>query len=152
MNLRAGRRSLFGRGMAFAVAPAPLLASAYAVGHHVAIHVDSDDEKIMIDALAAVGNLTATLTKGEETVRIELVANGKGLTMLRADTSPVGPPIMAFSERYQNLVFSACGATIAILSRREGQDIPLFPFVRVVPAGVARLVELQEKDWAYLKP
>jgi uncharacterized protein len=38
------------------------------------------------------------------------------------------------------------------MEKREGKPVPLIAEATIVPAGVARLVELQEQGYAYVKP
>ncbi|HUN51844.1 MAG TPA: hypothetical protein VMU42_12030 [Candidatus Sulfotelmatobacter sp.] len=120
--------------------------------HSVAFHVDVNDPALMTMALHNVSNLASFYSgKGDE-VAIELVAYGPGLHMLRADTSPVKAEIKSIAESIPGTVFSACHNTRAAMAKREGKEIPLLPQAREVPAGVVRLVELQEQGWSYVKP
>jgi len=38
------------------------------------------------------------------------------------------------------------------MEKKEGHPISVLPGVVVVPSGVIRLMELQEKGWSYLRP
>ena len=51
-----------------------------------------------------------------------------------------------------NLVLSMCGNAKAGAEKREGHEIFPLPGVGVVPAGVVRVVELQEQGWTYIRP
>ena len=44
------------------------------------------------------------------------------------------------------------GYTSDAMKKAEGKDIPLVSQAKVVPAGVVRLMELQEKGWSYVRP
>jgi uncharacterized protein len=50
------------------------------------------------------------------------------------------------------LAFSACNNTKRAMEKTEGKTIPLIDEAVVVPAGVVRLVDLQEQGFKYLKP
>ena len=74
--------------------------------------------------------------------------------MLRADTSPVKDRLkrlkeMAFPGKVQ---FSACNNTKQGMEKAEGKEIPIVPEATLVPSGVVRLMELQEKGWSYVRP
>ena len=58
--------------------------------------------------------------------------------MLREDTSPVK------EEKVPTVAFGACNNTKKGMGRREGKTITLVPEATLVPAGIVRLVELQE--------
>jgi hypothetical protein len=107
--------------------------------------------------LVALSNITAaaeTYAAKNETVAIELVANGPGYTMLRADTSPVKPQIAEIHARFPFVVFAACQRSRRGAAKAEGkaaQEIPEVPEATDVPAGIVRLSELQEQGWSYIR-
>jgi uncharacterized protein len=74
------------------------------------------------------------------------------LRMLRADTSPVSDRIKSFAEKNKTVTFSACGNTLANQSKQENTQIMLLPEAKIVPAGIARITELEEKGWTYVRP
>ncbi len=129
-------------------------APAFAEGltHHVAIQVNSNDERTMNMALNNAVNVTRFYENAGDEVVIEIVAYGPGLTMLIPDRSPVEDRINAMSLEYQNMSFSACGNTHRNWSNREGVEIPLLEDVTITPSGVVRLVELQQEGYAYIRP
>ena len=88
---------------------------------------------------------------GEE-VAIEIVAYSQGLHMLREDTSPVKDRIKAMRAKLKNLTFAACNNTKRAMEKAEGKEMTLIPEATIVPAGVVRLMELQEQGWAYVRP
>ena len=123
-----------------------------AAAHQVAIHVDDNDAKVMNLALNNAKNILDHYQKKGETVAIEIVTYGPGLHMLRADTSPVRQRIAEMSLAAPELSFSACGNTQVNMARQEGKEVPLMSEARLVPSGVVRLIELQEKGYAYIRP
>ena len=87
-----------------------------------------------------------------EKVEIEIVAFGPGLHMLRDDTSPVKERIRTIAEKNPSIAFKACGNTRENMGKAENQTIPLVSQATVVKSGVARVVELQEQGWTYVRP
>ena len=51
-----------------------------------------------------------------------------------------------------NVAFTACGNTQTAMQKAEGKEIPLVSLAKVMPAGVVRLMELQERGWSYVRP
>jgi intracellular sulfur oxidation DsrE/DsrF family protein len=121
-------------------------------GHRVAIHVDDNDAKVMNLALNNAKNLLDYYRGKGETVAVEIVTYGPGLHMLRTDTSPVKVRIAEMSLSAPEITFSACQNTQANMSKQEGKDVALVSEARMVPSGVVRLIELQEKGYAYIRP
>jgi len=120
--------------------------------HHLAIHVDENDEAKMNIVLNNAGNLIKYYQEKGEAVEVEIVAHGPGLHMLREDTSPVKTRIAAMALEFGNMEFSACGNTMKGMAKKEGKPVQLISEAREVPAGVVRLMELQEQGWSYVKP
>ena len=137
---------------ALAASLAPGTALAEAKTHKVAIHVNEGDAQRMNLALNNVENIQKYYAAKGETVAVEVVTYGPGLTMLRADTSPVKDRVAAMSMQYPELRFSACENTRAGMAKREGKEIPLVKEAKSVPSGVIRLIELQGQGWSYLRP
>ena len=126
--------------------------NAPASGYRLEIQVDSDDRAIMNLALANARNALDYYNERGEKLAVEFVTYGPGLTMLRADTSPVKDRITAFRKSLPAVVFSACNNTKTAAEKTEGKEIVLVAEATLVPAGVVRLMELQEQGWSYLRP
>lgn len=120
--------------------------------HYLAIHIDENDPVKMNIALNNAKNVTNYYRGKGEDVKIEIVAHGPGLHMLRADTSPVKTRIAAMALEQDNLAFSACGNTMSGMAKKEGKEIQLISEANRVTSGVVRLIELQEEGWVYVRP
>lgn len=146
----------------FALAPAsalaaPSLPKAYAktigvVTHRIVYQVSSNDPAAMQHSLGTADNVMKFYGNRNEPVTVEIVANGGGVHMMRADTTPVAPMLAYMRSTYPNFVLTACGTTKTIMEAKEGRPLTFVEGVRVVPAGIARIVELQEQGYAYIKP
>lgn len=120
--------------------------------HRVAIHVDQGDPKVLNMALNNIQNTRNYYASQGDTVEIELVAYGPGLTMFLDGKSPVADRISTMALESDDVTFSACGNTHRKMSEKAGKDIALIEEARVVPSGVVRLIELQEEGFAYVRP
>ncbi|HEY6832362.1 MAG TPA: hypothetical protein VI251_07720 [Pseudolabrys sp.] len=120
--------------------------------HHVVIQVTQNDPALMTIALNNAENLSSYYQQKGERVQIEFVAYGPGLHMLRSDTSPVRDRIKSFAEKNKQVTFSGCGNTLNAQSKQENKELTLLPEARIVPTGIARITELQEQGWSYVRP
>ncbi|MDE2516623.1 MAG: hypothetical protein KGL12_11395 [Rhodospirillales bacterium] len=120
-------------------------------GHRVALQVDSKDPAVMNLALNNVSNIASYYDSRSQKVAIEVVAFGPGLFMLRDDASPVKQRIATLAKAIPDLVFSACSNTRRAMEKAEGRKIPIIAQARMVPAGVVRLIALQEQGWSYIR-
>jgi intracellular sulfur oxidation DsrE/DsrF family protein len=130
--------------------PQSTLQTKWIKTHRVVIQVDQDDPKTMNLALNNAENMKKYYEGKGDKIEIEFVAFGPGLAMMRSDTSPVRERLTALST--QGIKFSGCGNTMANQSKAENKPITLLAEVREVPTGVARITELEEAGWTYLRP
>jgi hypothetical protein len=126
--------------------------SAWKTTHKVVIQVTQNDPAVMNMALNNAENLVKYYKEKGEPLQIELVAYGAGLAMMRDDTSPVKDRLAAIGGSTKNVVFTGCGNTLTAQSKQENKEITLVPQARIVPAGIARIVELEEQGWTYVRP
>jgi intracellular sulfur oxidation DsrE/DsrF family protein len=121
--------------------------------HRVTIQVDQNDPDVMNLALNNASNVIDYYRNKGEDVQVEVVAYWPGLNMLRDDTSPVKDRIKQLKELAfpSSISFSACNVTKQGMEKREGRAITLVPQASLVPSGVVRLMELQERGWNYVK-
>ena len=125
---------------------------ATVVAHKVAIQVNQNDKAVMELALNNAKNIAEYFNAKGESVKIELVAYGPGLHMLRSDTSPVKERISVMALENPNLTFAACGNTQANQAKAENKPVTLIGEAKVTPSGVVRLMELQKQGYAYIRP
>jgi len=120
--------------------------------HRLILQVNTNEPPMMNLVLNNATNVAQYYQDLGEKVTIEIVTFGPGLHMLRDDTSPVKARIKAISESTPSISFKACGNTRENMGKAESKEIPLIAEAKVVKSGVVRVMELQEKGWAYVKP
>src|SRR5436305_11997251 len=140
--------------LGLAVCIATSAPAADAKPHRVAIQVDQNDPQVMNLALNNATNVIEYYRAKNEDVEVDIVTYGPGLHMLRDDTSPVKDRLkrlkdLAFPGKIQ---FSACNNTKEGMEKTEGRAIAITADATIVPSGVVRLMELQEKGWSYVRP
>jgi len=150
------RRSLWASGGGFLLAAAGIGAARAqpAASHKIVFHVGSGDPALMQVALLNIAAAATEYAEMGQTVAIELVANGPGYTMMRADTSPVKDALAETKRKYPFVVFSACQNSRKGAAAREHKtvaEIPEVPEATDVPAGVVRITELQEQNYHYIR-
>nr|WP_294507342.1 hypothetical protein [uncultured Rhodopila sp.] len=132
--------------------PASAPHSAWKATHRVVIQVTQNDPAVMNMALNNTENLVKYYKDKGEPLQVELVAYGAGLNMVRDDTSPVKDRLAAIAGGMKNVTFDGCGKTLTAQSKQENKDIKLIPEAHIVTTGIARIVELQEQGWTYVRP
>lgn len=120
--------------------------------HHLILQVNSNDAATMNLTLNNATNVAQYYAKIGEPVKIEVIAYGPGLNMLRDDTSPVKARIETMALSTPAISFKACGVTRENMRKAEDKDIPIVQQAEVVPSGVVRVMQLEEQGWSYVKP
>jgi intracellular sulfur oxidation DsrE/DsrF family protein len=118
-----------------------------AIPHKLVIQVSTDDVRTQRVALNNAVNLQKLY--GLDNVTIEVVAYGPGLNLLTTE-SAVASRVKSLAV--QDITFSACQNTMDTEKKRTGKAPILLEGVETVNAGVARIMELQEQGYAYIRP
>lgn len=112
---------------------------------HKAVFEMSSEDPVGWDALLKnLENLVAHY--GPANAEFEVVAHGQGIGIMLKTNVALAERMAALAK--QGVVFAACNNT---MKRKGIAREALLPFVTVVPAGVAEIIEKQEAGWAYLK-
>jgi len=102
-------------------------------------------------ALDEIENLLRYYRDSGVNARLEVVINGDGLGLVRADASPHAERIERMLKQYENLTIAACFNTIERLKREHGVTTRLLPGVIVIDSGVAQIMRRQQQGWAYIQ-
>jgi intracellular sulfur oxidation DsrE/DsrF family protein len=112
--------------------------------HQVAFQMNVDNPDSWNQLFANIQNIQMVF--GADKIQIEVVAYGKGLSLLLKTNS-------AYEERMKKaiasgVVLDACQNSMRI---RKVTTEDLFPFASQVDSGVAELIRKQEAGWSYIK-
>ena len=116
-------------------------------GHKIVIQVSGPDPAEHKIALNMASNLQRLY--GMDNIVVEVVAFGRGLGIL---TPASAEAARVKSMALQDVRFSACANTMDKIERKTGKRPELTEGVEIVPAGVGRIMELQEQGYAYVRP
>ena len=86
---------------------------------------------------------------GPDNVAIEIVAFGPGLRLLFDDNVNKGR-IQGLTEN--NVEFAACQNTVKGMGKKLGHPPVLNSFAKPVPAGIVRIIDLQDQGYKLIKP
>jgi intracellular sulfur oxidation DsrE/DsrF family protein len=113
----------------------------------IGIQVSTDDPRTQKIALNNAVNMQKMY--GIDNIDIEIVAYGPGLGLLTKKSSQAS---RVTSLAMQDITFSACGNTMKKVAKKSGKMPILLEGVGQVTAGVARIMELQQQGYAYIRP
>jgi len=112
--------------------------------HQVVFQMNVDSPDSWNQLFGNIQNIQTVF--GADKIQIEVVAYGKGLSLLLKTNS-------AFEERMKKaiasgVVLDACQNTMRL---RKVNTEDLFPFASQVDSGVAELIRKQEAGWSYIR-
>ena len=138
-----------------------LLELASQVQHHPAVnegeawrvlmHVTSDDPYRLNALLNETESLLNEYAASKRKVSIQILANSKGLNMLRSDNNPYTKRIAELQAKYDNLIFTACARAMARIEQEKGEKMTLLPNTKVAPSALQEVLNKQRDGWTYIK-
>jgi len=131
---------------AFTLGFAATAANAHDTRTHLVIQVSSADPLIQKIAL----NNAVNVQKAIPGAVVEIVAYGPGLGLLTMKSKQKDR--VASLALNEGLTFSACGNTMKKAAKKSGKMPVLINGVKVVQAGVLRIMELQAQGYTYIRP
>lgn len=116
----------------------------------VVILIDRNDPYVMGHAISYSVNLSRHFLEKGLKLLVEVVANGRGIEVFRADKTPLRDPLAALRQMVPDITLSMCASSKMIAEAKEHVSIQLIEGATLVPFGIGRVVELQMKGWAYI--
>ncbi len=118
-------------------------------GGRVVLHLFSDEPARMEAALRMAEQLAQAQDRSGKPLRVEFVANGPGLHLLRVGGSPYAEQV-ARLKQYANLRVVACHEAMQRLQER-GLEVTLLPSVEIAPSAESELAERLTQGWRYVQ-
>jgi uncharacterized protein len=118
--------------------------------NRVLVHVASGGDDTLAGALDEVEDLLRVARASGRALQVEIVANSRGLDLLRAGVSPQSGRVEALRREYPNLAFLACNQAIERLNER-GVTVELLPGVHVVSSALEQVVKRLHGGWVYIR-
>ena len=116
----------------------------------VILHIDSAAPDKMRAALDQADRLLDTAERRGHAMQLEIIANSRGIELLRAGHSPFAERIARMKQRHANLQWVACGQSIARFTS-EGQKVVLLPATRTAPSAIGEIVSRLQQGWTYVR-
>lgn len=120
-----------------------------AQGGRAVVHLFSDEPARMEAALRLVDQLASERDEAGRPFRVEFIANGPGLHLLRTGGSPYAARIEQL-RHHENLRLVACRQAIARLQER-GLEVNLLPGVEEAVSAESELASRLTQGWRYVQ-
>lgn len=117
----------------------------------VVMHLATNNREKMVQTLDRAETLLERHRHENRPLRLEVVVNGEGLDLLRADVSPERERVRALQQRYHNLAFLACRKTLDRLKHDKGIEPPLLPEAITIPSALDQIIDRVQTGWRYVQ-
>lgn len=118
--------------------------------NRVILHLDSAAPEKMRAVLDQAERLLDEAEQQGRAMQLEIIANSRGIDLLRAGISPHAARMARMKQRHANLQWVACGQSIARFTS-EGQKVELLPATRTAPTAIGEIVTRLQQGWTYVR-
>lgn len=141
--VRAGENQIFsGKGMA----SLPVETNQ----KRVILHVDTAEPERLTAALDSAEDLLIAAAARGNLLELEIIANAKGLALLRVGNNVYADRISKLSEKYENFSILACSRAIQRLEDM-GIKVKLVPEAGIAPSALDLIINRLKQGWVYIK-
>ncbi len=116
----------------------------------VMLHLDSAAPDRMEAVLDEAERLLDLAERQGRAMQLEVIANSRGIDLLRAGVSPHAERIARMQRRHANLHWVACGQSIARFMA-DGEKVELLPATRTAPTAIGEIVSRLQQGWTYIR-
>jgi intracellular sulfur oxidation DsrE/DsrF family protein len=118
--------------------------------NRVLLHLDSAAPDKMQAVLDQAERLLDQAERQGRAMQLEVVANSRGIQLLRAGHSPHAERMARMKLRHANLQWVACGQSIARIAS-EGQKVELLPATRTASTAISEIITRLQQGWTYVR-
>jgi intracellular sulfur oxidation DsrE/DsrF family protein len=116
----------------------------------ILLHIGTADPRRVEAALDAAQQILQRDRARGQHVRLEIVANAEGLSILRTG-SPYARRIHDMVAEYDNISFKACGIAMETARLKEGIEVKLVPEAQQVNAALDQILTRLKQGWIYIR-
>ncbi len=119
-------------------------------GDRIVLQITTDNPDKLNVVLSETERLLRTHAGKPDKLQIAILANGKGMNLLRTANHDFSRRLATLTRKYPNLTLLACKETLRRL-RREGVRVRLLPEVHTVPSALSEVIERQRAGWTHIQ-
>jgi len=117
----------------------------------VMFHVSHNEARRFNILLDETEYLLAQYKKNNKPIQVEILTNGKGVNLIKNETSLQAAKLQELKAKYSNLVVSACGKTLQRIKKQTGKNVTLLPDTEIVRSALHQVTQHQKQGWTYIR-
>jgi uncharacterized protein len=116
----------------------------------VIVHVNTSNPIKLKAALDETEGLLDNYRKANHQIEVELIANQRGVDLLRTNVSAYTERLNLLRVKYPNVNFLVCGKTIAKL-KSDGENVQLLPHTGIASSAADQINKRMHEGWGYIR-
>lgn len=116
----------------------------------VVLHINSNDTYLQNTLLDETQRLLETYRKNKQKLKVEIVAYGKGVSLVQLNKSPYIERINKLTKKNPNLAIVACGRSLKRI-RENNTNFKIMPNISIAPSGIRQILKRQKQGWSYIR-
>lgn len=118
--------------------------------NRVLLHLDSAAPDKMLAVLDQAEHLLDEAERQGRAMQLEIIANSRGIDLLRAGVSPHAARMARMTQRHVNLNWVACSQSIARFTN-DGERVVLLPATQTAPTAIGEIITRLQQGWTYVR-
>ncbi|MDZ7595967.1 MAG: hypothetical protein U0932_15075 [Thiobacillus sp.] len=118
--------------------------------NRVMLHLDSAAPDKMLAVLDQAEHLLDEAERQGRAMQLEIIANSRGIDLLREGGSPHAARMARMTQRHANLSWVACSQSIARFMN-DGEKVVLLPATQTAPTAIGEIVTRLQQGWTYVR-
>ncbi len=116
----------------------------------VVLHINSNDTYLQNTLLDETQRLLEIYRKNKQKLKVEIVAYGKGVSLIQLSKSPYIERINKLTKKNPNLTIVACGRSLKRI-RENNTNFKIMPNISIAPSGIRQILKRQKQGWSYIR-
>ena len=118
---------------------------------NIVLHVNSNDGYVQKTILDETENLLESLKGDENTVKVEIVAYGKGIFLFDKEKTKYPERLQSLKNNFSNLSYAVCGRTLKRIEKNQNRKINLITDMTISRSGIYQIIKRQRQGWNYIR-
>lgn len=116
----------------------------------IIVHLSTSNPLKLKAALDETEALLDNYKRANHQIQVELIANQRGVDLLRTNVSTYKNRINSMHDKYPNLNFMVCGKTIVKL-KNNGENVQLIPHTGIASSAADQINRRLHEGWGYVR-
>lgn len=116
----------------------------------IIIQISNSNPVRLKTALDETESLLENYKQEHRPLKVEVIANGSGVDLLRSDVSPYGARIGLMKAKYPNLDFVVCNQTVSNL-QKKGVIVHLLPHIGSATSAIDEINKRLLQGWDFVR-